>query len=182
MKKIYPALAALLFIGLSPAPAYSQKSDRLTDASVRQFYAELPGVFKKPYAVFLKEYSARASDDLLITNRTTITLPGQPPTQTTEELTRQQLLDGAQQAYQAASQAKLWNQVLSVQIAQDGMTAEVQEISRIQGMTAPGADAEHTFIANSTETCTDHIKLEPGVGIQMVKSECEVSVNVVQKL
>jgi hypothetical protein len=182
MKKIYPVLAALLVVGLSSTPALSQKSDKLTEAGVRQFYADLPGLFKKPYNQFLKEYTARASDDLQITNKTTISLPGQAPTQTTEELTKQQLIDGSQQAYQAASQAKLWNQVLSVQIAPDGMSAEVQEISRIQGMSAPGADAEHPFIANSTETCTDHIKLEPGVGIQMVKSECEVSVNVEQKL
>lgn len=182
MKKTYATLAALLIIGMSSVPAHSQKSNRLTDAGVRQFYADLPGLFKKPYDQFIREYSDRASDDLQITNKTTISLPGQAPTQTTEELTKQQLLDGAQQAYQAASQAKLWNQVLSVQIAQDGMTAEVQEISRIQGMSAPGADAEHPFIASSTETCTDHIKLEPGIGIQMVKSECEVSVNVAQKL
>lgn len=183
MKKVTPVLtAALIAITLSPAPAFSQKMNKLTDASVRQFYADLPGLFKKPYPQFLKEYTARASDDLQITNKTTISLPGQAPTQTTEELTKQQLIDGAQQAYEAALQAKLWSQVISVQIAPDGMSAEVQEISRIQGMTAPGADAGQTFTANSTETCTDHIKLDPNVGIQMVKSECEVSVNVVQKL
>lgn len=182
MKKNHITLAALLLIGISSAPAYSQKANRLTDASVRQFYTDLPAVFKKPYAQFVKEYSARASDDLQITNRTTIFLPGQQPTQSTEELTKQQLIDGAPQAYAAASAAKLWNQVISVKISQDGMTAEVEEISRIQGMTAPGADAAHPFIASSTETCTDHIKLEPGVGIQMVKSDCDVSVNVVEKL
>jgi len=182
MKKAYATLAALLLIGMSSAPAYSQKSDRLTEAGIREFYAELPTLFKKPYEQFVQEYSNRASDDLKITNKTTISLPGQPPTQTTEELNKQQLLDGLPKAYQAASKAKLWTQVISVKIAQDGMTAEVQEISRIQGITAPGADVAHPIVANSTETCTDYIKFEPGVGIQVSMSNCEVAVSVEQKL
>lgn len=166
----------------SAAPVMAQSADHLTDGTIRQYYAELPDLFKKPYEDFIKDYSARASDDLQITNKTIVNIVGQRPNESTENLTKDQLVAAAPQAYQAAQQAKLWNQVTSILISPDGKTAEVHEISRIKGMTMPSADAARPFQADSVETCLDHLIFTPGIGIQTTKSDCNVDVTVTQKL
>jgi hypothetical protein len=162
-------------------PALSME-ERMTDASIRKYYDDLPGVFKKPYDEFIKDYSARATDSLVINSATTLKLPGQPPTQSTSILTKDQLISGAGDAYAAAKNARLWNQVTKVTISSDGKSATVEEVSRISGISMPSEDPDHPFQADSTEICTDELVLTSGIGIQTSKSDCTVTVTITRKL
>ena len=162
-------------------PAYSME-ERMTDASIRKYYDDLPAVFKKPYDDFIKDYSSRASDNLEINSTTTLRMPGQPPSQSTSTLTKEQLISGAGDAYAAAKKARLWNEVTKITIAPDGKTATVEEVSRISGINVQSEDPEHPFHADSTEICTDQLVLTPGIGVQTAKSDCTVTVTITRKL
>ena len=175
-------LTSVIALESALAPARSQSADKITEAAVRQYYAELPNLFKRPYEQFARSYADRASDNLKIVNKTTIFLEGQPPTETTETMNKQQLMQGSQQAWQAAQSARLSSQIMSIKISEDGRTARVRETSMINGMSAPGADAAHAMKADSQETCVDDLALETGIGIQTVHSECMVSVKVAKKI
>lgn len=167
---------------LASGSASAQTSSVITDASIRNYYASLPDLFKKPYETFITEFNARTSDTAVITSTTTINIPGQAPTQSTSTMSKSDLIANAPQAYQSSKGANLWNQVLSITIGPDGKTARVEEISRITGMSFPGADQNRPFIADSTETCADELVLTPGIGIQMEKSDCTSIINIKQKL
>lgn len=162
------------------APAYAQAVNKLTDNKVRNFYAELPELFKKPYEQFLQTYDLRIAPDLTYTSKTIINVPGQSPMQTEPvSMTKNDILGNARRAYDSAKGATLTNDIVRIGIAADGKSATVTSTSTVKGMNFPTSDGS-PMKADSVETCEDVVNLTDGGSVQVLKSNCTADITILK--
>lgn len=173
MKSLLTTLAmagAALMIAATPVQA--QKVTKISDNKIRAYYTDLSGLFKKPYAHFLTAYGDRIHPDLSLTSQTRIIMAGQDPVENDAiVLTKSDLIQNAQQAYDAARDAVLSTRVNDIHIAQNGRSAKVKTTSTIRKMKIPTSDG--LFLnADSVENCDDDIVLNDHGALQIIQSSC----------
>lgn len=172
-----PALFAALILAFAP-PALAQKVTRLSDGKIRSYYSDLSGLFKKPYEHFLTAYGERIHPDLSLTTRTRLIVPGQEPIDNAPiTLTKNDIVQNAQQAYEAAKDAVLSTRVNDIRIAADGRSAAVKTTSTIRKMKVPAADGS-TVDADSIENCDDTIVLTESGALQIIRSSCASEITI----
>ena len=166
---------ALLFITAAiiaiPSCAQAQSSGPLTEENIRAYYAEAPAIFNKSYEEFYKEYGRRVGDNLQIIQNITIIKPDKTLSRSKQVMNKTQMLEAAQQAYDAAGGATLSNGVDAIEIAGDGKSATVKTTSVIDNMAVPGPSLNQSYVANSLETCIDTVNFSNTFGIQTSKSD-----------
>lgn len=170
--------AVFLLAGL--APAHAQAVNKLTPNKIRAYYADLPDVFKKPYAQFVEEYDRRIHPDLMVSSKTILNLPGQPPVQTDPvNMTKNDIIANSQRAYDSAKGATLANDIIKMTIAEDGKSAVVTNTSTVKNMNFPTSD-NSPMKADSVETCEDVVTLSDGGAVQLLKATCTADITILQ--
>ncbi len=171
--------AAAILSCVTLSAAYAQAPKTLSKNSVEKYYAELAGIFKKPLPDFLKQYEQRIHPNLTYVSKTALIVPNQPRMESKPVLiTKPDLVANGERTYNAAKGATLINDVQSVTIAPDGLTAMVKNLSTVKGMNFPTSDGS-PMKADSTEVCDDVVALNEGV-VQILKSDCATEITIHQ--
>ncbi|MGZ9096755.1 MAG: hypothetical protein ACXW30_00475 [Micavibrio sp.] len=178
--KISLLMGALVLVSIA-GPVQAQAVNKLTNGKVRAYYADIPAVFKKPFAQFLEEYERRIHPDLSVTSKTILNLPGgQPPMQTDPvTMTKNDVIGNARRAYDSATGATLANDIIKMTIAEDGKSATVTSTSTVKGMNFPTSDGS-PMKADSVETCEDVITLSEGGAVQLLRATCTADITILQ--
>lgn len=169
------AAAILSCVAFSPAHAQAPKT--LSKNSVEKYYADLAGIFKKPLPDFLKQYDQRIHPNLTYVSKTALIVPNQPRMESKPVLiTKADLMANGERAYNAAKGATLVNDVQSVTLAADGLTATVKNLSTVKNMNFPTSDGS-PMKADSREVCDDVVTINEGM-VQILKSDCATEITI----
>jgi hypothetical protein len=169
--------AAAILSSITFSAAHAQAPKTLSKNSVEKYYAELGDLFKKPLPDFMKQYDLRIHPNLTYVSKTALIVPNQPRMESKPVLiTKEDLLANGERAYNAAKGATLSNDIQSITIAADGLTANVKSLSTIKNMNFPTSDGS-PMKADSKEICDDVVTFNQGA-VQILKSDCATEITI----
>ena len=154
--------AALVCATFSPAHA----AETITEDAVHAFYKQSAESFKLPYDQYLQTLTAMMTDTYTATSKVVIEMPGQPPAEQSDTMTKQQSITSAEQVYTAMKGASMSNEVVKITIAADGKSAQVTDSTEIRNMAMGPAKA------NGRGLCNDTVVLNAKGDIQIDGSNC----------
>jgi hypothetical protein len=175
MRSLLPALPVLLAVFFLFAPARADTG--LTDAGIRQYYKDSAEIMKHPYADYLAFLKKTMTEDFVMTGQTKITMPGQPPNQTNDKLTKKDMIGGAENAWNGGKDATVSYDIKKIDIAKDGKSATVTSSTSIKHMTIPGAGGKVLF-GDSGSECTDSLSLGAQGDIRISGSVCTTNLSI----
>ena len=150
----------------------------VTEAAIRQYYADSARVFNKPYEDYIAFIQNTMSDAYTASMTATATMEGQPPVNNSQTQTKQNLLEGAHDAYYAMQGGRVDYKINSIEISPEGGTATVDNESGVYNMKMSPPGAEKALMMDGTGSCKDHFVLGAQGNLQILTSSCDFKYNV----
>lgn len=170
----FTALWSALFLSLALfAPAQAQEVTKLTETNIQDYYRDAIAIFKsspEEYAEFLQR---AMHDDFINSATVVVNMPGQGPVKQEVTKNKTDSIAAAQDDFNASRDATLDYKIRKIKISDDGKSAIVTDNATVLGLLVPSADGSN-FKVDSRGPCEDELVLTEGVGIQTLRSKCDL--------
>ena len=173
------AIAALPALGMSPA--FAQQATWLTEENIMAFMHETETMYQKPFDEYVTALERVTHDDSLFQAVTIIRTPDKASTEIPVNLDKKALISTARDGYDSMQGAALSQTIDEIAINADKKSATVKSTATITNQKLSPSNALNITLGDSVASCTDNLVYTPMVGVQVIKSQCQLEITVKQE-
>lgn len=168
------AVSALCLIGAGTVQA---KQERLTEEAIKAFYNKAAQVQLEGAQATVDFLEKHAAEDVDITMHIIVNIKGAPQQKQTRHMDKSTLIADTKKGYEIGAVEDVGNEVIKIEIADDGQSAKVKETSYSNTiLTQPTPQGTVTLRNIQNMFCDDTIILNAQGVIKSTQSECSVEV------
>lgn len=174
MRFSFPAICTLL-LTTTALQAQAETAQNITPAKLEKFYTDAAQVFTAGYNDYVTWIGNAMTDDVQSRSKSIIHMPDQAPAEFQDVADKQKILSMAQQTFDSMKNGSLTNTITKTEIAPDGRSARVEEMSSARNVIIPGPGGQ-ILRADMKGICHDTVVLAPQGHLQIKTTDCTVDV------